>query len=301
MEYEAFKEKVLTGLQEIYGGDAAVRADRVLKNNGKYFDSVRVELSGGKECICQIIPLEWFYRVHCEGDMSLEGCIKAVYRISEGNREMGGVFKVLRKAAYWGEIRESVYPILLSTKENQEILGKSVSTPMLDMSVGYIIRGEIGGRCVGVQINHKWLETYGISMEQLHVQAMENLMNDGYQFRDIGSFVAGLGYQVSGEPGRKETGLEEESYILTNEKMFYGAAGILDKKLVREFAKGRNFFILPSSINETIFVPARDGNDMEIYSGMVKIVNEMELEVEERLSDHAYFYDAAADEIRMCA
>ncbi len=40
---------------------------------------------------------------------------------------------------------------------------------------------------------------------------------------------------------------------------------------------------------------------MEVYNCMVKMVNRVELDVEERLSDHAYFYDAAVDEIRVCA
>lgn len=300
MEYEEFKYKVLAGLQEIYGANAAVRAYRALKNNGKHYDSILIELSE-VEGICQIVPLEWFYQIYCEKDMSLEGCIKTVYRISEGNREMSGVFKALRKAAYWGEVRKSVYPILLSTKENQEILERAVSTSVLDMSVVYIIRGEIGGRCIGVQIDHERLEAYGISVEQLHAQAMENLMDDGYRFWDICSFVASLGYQVPDVSDWKGIGRVEESYILTNETNFYGAAGILNKKLVREFANGRNFFILPSSINETIFVSAGEERDMEIYNCMVRAVNETELDVEERLTDHVYFYDAVADEIRVCA
>ena len=73
-------------------------------------------------------------------------------------------------------------------------------------------------------------------------------------------------------PDRLDTegdGQVKNTYILTNSAEFYGAAGILDRKLVQEFADGRDFFILPSSVNETIFVPAEEGSDMEIYNCMV--------------------------------
>lgn len=301
MEYEEFKEKVLTDLQEKYGGNAVFGVKRILKNNGKHYDGIVAEFRGETGSISQSIPVEWFYRLYCSGNTDLEGCIQMIAKNCEENRETGFVMEMLQRMKCWEEIKKDIYPILLSTKENQEMLERVVSTPMLDMSVVYIARGEMEGHKVEIKIDRRMLEAYGISAELLHKQAMKNLINDGYQFRDIGSFVASLGCQVPGGPDWKDTGLVEETYILTNETMFYGAAGILNKKLVREFAKGRNFFILPSSINETIFVPAGDGSDMEIYSCMVKMVNEMDVDEEKRLTDHAYFYDAAADEIRMCA
>ena len=234
----------------------------------------------------------------------MEGCIQIIAKICEEHRETDCVRELLQKMVCWERIKGDIYPVLLSTKENREMLERVVSKQMLDMSVVYIARGEIGGRCVGIKIDRRMLEIYGISAERLHKQAMENLMNDGYQFRDIYRFVVEQGYPEPEKLELEETGKAEKTekaYILTNAVKFYGAAGILDRKLMREFAGGKNYFILPSSVNETIFVPAGDGSGMEIYSGMVKMVNEMDVDEEERLTDHAYFYDGAADEIRMCA
>lgn len=300
MEYEEFKDKVLTGLQEMYGGNAAVRVERILKNNGKHYDGIVAELSGGKWSISQVVPVEWFYRLYCSGETGLEGCIQMMAKACEGHRETGFVTELLQRMANWEGIKGDIYPILLSTKENQEMLERVVSTPMLDMSVVYIVRGEIGGRYAGIKIDHRMLEAYGISAGQLHKQAMENLVDDRYQFRDIYSYVAGQGGPVADGLDIEGDGQVKKAYILTNSAEFYGAAGILDRKLVQEFADGRDFFILPASVNETIFVPAEEGSDMEVYNCMVKTVNEMDVDEEERLTDHAYFYDGAADEIRMC-
>ncbi len=304
MEYEAFKEGVLKGLQEKYGGHATARVEKILKNNGKHHDGIVVELGGGKGSTGMFIPLEWFYRLYDGGNTDMEGCIQIIAKVCEEHRETDCVRELLQKMVCWERIKGDIYPVLLSTKENREMLERVVSKQMLDMSVVYIARGEIGGRCVGIKIDRRMLEIYGISAERLHKQAMENLMNDGYQFRDIYRFVVEQGYPEPEKLELEEAGKAEKTekaYILTNAVKFYGAAGILDRKLVREFAGGKNFFILPSSVNETIFVPAGDGSGMEIYSGMVKMVNEMDVDEEERLTDHAYFYDGAADEIRMCA
>lgn len=301
MGYEEFKEKVLAGLQENYGGDAVFGVKRILKNNGKHYDGIVAEFRGEKGCISQSIPVEWFYRLYCSGNTDLEGCIQMIAKNCEENRETGFVMEMLQRMKCWEEIKKDIYPILLSTKENQEMLERVVSTPMLDMSVVYIARGELEGHRLEIKIDRRMLEAYGISAELLHKRAMKNLINDGYQFTDIYRFVVDQGCLVPDGLKPKKEEWTEEAYILTNPAKFYGAAGILNRELVREFADGRNFFILPSSINETIFVPAGDGSGMEIYSCMVKMVNEMDVDEEERLTDHAYFYDGVADEIRMCA
>ena len=304
MEYEAFKESVLKGLQQIYGGYATVTTEKILKNNGKHYDGIVVELSEGKGSTGLFIPMEWFYRLYNDGNADMEGCIRIIAKVCEEHRETDVVRELLQKMTCWEQIKGDIYPVLLSTKENREMLERVVSKPMLDMSVVYIASGEIGGRFFGIKIDRRMLKIYGISAERLHKQAMENLMNDGYQFRDIYRFVVEQGYPEPEKHDLEEAGKVEKmekAYILTNAVKFYGAAGILDRKLVREFAGGRNFFILPSSVNETIFVPAGDGSGMEIYSGMVKMVNEMDVDEEERLTDHAYFYDGTADEIRMWA
>ncbi len=301
MEYEAFKEAVLGGLEETCGRDAQIRVEKILKNNGKHYDGVQIIMDGVGKSPRPAIPLQWFYGVYCDGDMGIAGCIRTIQEISEEYRDMGGITEMVQKIMDWGQVKGSIYPVLLSTEENKEMFEKVVSTPLLDLSVAYIYRGEIGGRCAGVKISYQMLKAYGISAGELHRQAMGNLAGDGYQFRDIYSFVVGLGCHVRDDLDLGGAGQGDKAFVLTNRAGFYGAAGILDKERVREFADGRDFYILPSSIHETIFVRAEGGSGMEDYNCMVQAVNETELDAEERLSDHAYFYDATADEIRMCA
>lgn len=144
------------------------------------------------------------------------------------------------------------------------------------------------------------MEVYGITAEQLHEQAMENLKEDGYEFRDMDSIIRSLltTEQMDGSPvdGAKDV----EMYVLTNSSRTYGAAGILDRELVIRFTGGQDYFILPSSIHETIFVPMTGRFGKTELDNMVAQINRNEVCPEERLVNHSYYYHARTSEIRMC-
>ena len=140
-------------------------------------------------------------------------------------------------------------------------------------------------------------EYYGVSKEQLHYYALENIKKDGYEFRDMKEILKKLPFALEVEEKPEEMGM----HVLTNASELYGAAGILDSDLLKQFAGNRDFYILPSSLHEWIFVPAVDMDEKEVLDKMVKEVNAEVVDAEERLSDHCYYYDAKENEIRMCA
>lgn len=76
-------------------------------------------------------------------------------------------------------------------------------------------------------------------------------------------------------------------FVLTNDETINGASKLLDSITMDEVAKriGTNFYILPSSIHETILVTATDCSISELEK-MVMEVNETEVAAEEILSDH---------------
>ena len=55
--------------------------------------------------------------------------------------------------------------------------------------------------------------------------------------------------------------------------------------------------MLPSSIHEVIITPDRHQFSYEELSAMVKEINETQVEAEEVLSDHAYYYDRTRGEL----
>jgi hypothetical protein len=81
-------------------------------------------------------------------------------------------------------------------------------------------------------------------------------------------------------------------FILTNKSKVRGASSVLDKKALKRLGESKNvsrFVYLPSSIHESILVPA-DGNvDLDFFKDMVKEVNRSAVNEEDRLIDNAYF------------
>ena len=66
---------------------------------------------------------------------------------------------------------------------------------------------------------------------------------------------------------------------------------------------GKSFFILPSSIHETIFVPASitETQDLSSLVDMVVQINGSEVQPEEVLSDHVYRYNYTNHSLEIAA
>lgn len=303
MEYREFKEKVLGALKEFYGNSADVELGGALKNNGRWQDAVHIRMHNRDSSVIPVIYLEEYFRMYSAGEMGIGECVKNITGMMEREVCLPQFTQVLGRLCDWESVRKKVYPALVSTEKNRELLGKLVSESLLDMSVIYIIREKTDkGTCCSIKINHALMRKYGISRGQLHEQAMCNLRKDGYGIMEVGEYVR---QKITGRGNidwQGSDGMEEgKMYILSNKPMLYGAAGILDAKMIQDITKERDCFILPSSIHETIILPVSDGLDQKELDSTVAEVNRTCVGEEERLTDHSYYYDAMAAEIRISA
>lgn len=299
MDYQEFINCLLAGLQDIYGTDAIITIKKVLKNNGQYYDGLQIVLNA-EESGVPIINMDEIYEEYGKDCMKIKDSIEKICELRDNYACVEDVLQFANSLKNWKTVKKNVYPILLSTEWNREFLNMLVSTPLLDLSIAYIIRGD-DGKCV--KINRTMLKSYGISRQTLHELAIENMQKDGYRFEAMENLLNDMLQET--DLGEDMLPLNEfqnrKMYVLTNTERLYGAAGILDKKLIRDFAGNRNFFILPSSLHETIFVPDDNVVDSEEMNKMVAEINEAIVTKEEWLSDHSYYYDFQKDEIRMCA
>lgn len=301
MEFEEFKKQIVEGLQEIYGDGTQIETGVALRNNGSKYNGINIFPKGSGRRTSPVIDLDRLYKSFEDGRMRIGDCVWDIYNSRAALGSSDEVEQLAENISEWKYVKDDIYPVLLSTEENSELLEKLVSTPMLDLSVVYAIRKKIPGKnTLSVKITKKLLESYGISAEQLHQQAMKNMGKDGYEFLDLESLVRSMAPEEV-ESEEQDEGDKPEMYILTNSDKSYGAAGILNKKLLHEFAGKRDFIILPSSVHETLFVPVTDGTDQRFFDAMVSEVNRTQVCLEEKLADHSYYYDAAIGEIRMCA
>ena len=87
-------------------------------------------------------------------------------------------------------------------------------------------------------------------------------------------------------------------FVLTNDMKVNGAAAILNDDTRQKIAdKVGDFYVLPSSIHETLIIPKDAGMELRDLEQMVQEVNQTQVAPQERLSDHVYEYDAKEHEL----
>ena len=97
------------------------------------------------------------------------------------------------------------------------------------------------------------------------------------------------------EKDLKESNKDNPMTIITNDRLVDGASaifypGVMD--LVGERMQG-DYFILPSSVHETLVVPDDGGVSLQELTDMVKEVNMTQVSPEDQLTDQVYHYDIA--------
>ena len=83
-------------------------------------------------------------------------------------------------------------------------------------------------------------------------------------------------------------------YVATNECKCHGAAVLLYDGVLERFAEriGSDFYILPSSVHETLFMPVLPDTDGCMLPELVCGINTEQVAPEEVLSDNVYLYHA---------
>ena len=133
-----------------------------------------------------------------------------------------------------------------------------------------------------------------VSEDEIFARALLNA-KENILVEDMAKMLANMmGCDISELPDTGET----KMIVVTNNEKVNGAVAICDKELLSNIAReyNSNLVILPSSIHECI-IHIDNNPDMEMYSNMVRDVNKTQVEPEEILSDHAYFFNKETCEI----
>ncbi len=88
-------------------------------------------------------------------------------------------------------------------------------------------------------------------------------------------------------------------YVLTNQEKVYGAACILYPGVLKKAAEtiGDDLYVIPSSVHETIIVPASCWDDTTSIKSIIHDVNENVLDSMSYLSDNLYSYNRVDDKL----
>lgn len=302
MTFETFRDEVVKELKDFYGSDACVENQSIKNLNGTGYDGVSVRKTGEEGSPAPVISLNEYYSV-CGGDGDcVAECVERIIKLVEENSVQLPQGKSFEELISWENVKERIFPALISKKDNKDLIKTLASKDFLDLSVIYVIRVvELKAGIGHIKVSKELMKRWAIDVEILHKQALYNLRRDGYGFEDIESILMGM-LQCGPAPDGKTDHMEAgKIYVYSNSGKMFGAAGILDESTLADCLGNESYYILPSSIHETLFVRKEDGAERKELADIVREVNQTQVEVAERLSDRIYFYNGKTGKVEMCA
>lgn len=289
MYYTTFVKNMREQVQEQLGEKYQVEIVTNSKLNGAEKTGLTIRRMQEPQQVVPVIYLEECYEQYLKNQNFME-CVEVictVYENQKGNEEtIMTALKNMENVQNWEQIKDRIFPMIVSERENENLKEQYVYKNYLDFLVLYIVRiSEIGN----IKITNQMLDAWGISAEELDNQAMDNMKTDGYQVKGMRRMLQETCLEMMGDIVEEE---DEVMYVLTNKEKYFGAAGIFFcAELFQKVIGTNNFYILPSSVHELILVKDDSGCDMQELNAMVRCVNEEQVDIDERLSDHAYYYD----------
>ena len=301
MSFKEFTENVLEAIRAKAGDAFQIKKHDVIKNNNVKRTGIDAIKSG--EDIGPCVYLDAFYREYESDRMRFGEIVDEVYRLILEQEETPDVdisgFRI------WRTVQGDIYPKLINAEQNKELLEKIPHRIFMDLAVAYyaVARNHAQEDIGTILICNGHMEMWGQEEENLYQTAMINMRADGEaDFTDINTIVEHImGIGLTKEDGNASR--DTDMYVLTNCRKCFGAAEILDKKTLRMIADkvGDRFLVLPGSLHETIVLPPKDESEYERLAGMVREVNDTQIDIGERLSYHIYRYSRDEEALKIVA
>ncbi len=303
MEYQEFLYEVEKKMNQKLKGGITASVHIAVKNNGRIKKGILIEDPAVN--ISPTIYLEEFYEQFQQGE-PFESILLEVMRF----------YEAVKYEEPWdtGEIesyeavRDKIIFKMIHTKRNHTLLSEVPHIEVLDLSLVFYVLLEVKKNgTAAMLIRNEHLELWGITGEGLFSLARENagklLPARIYTMREMVEEVMDSDPEalhdllsvVSDESERmeKERKKRDVMYVLTNSIRSFGAACLMYPGMLEAAANvlKENYYILPSSVHEVILVPESKGTAPEEMAEIVREINATQVEEEEQLSDHVYFYE----------
>ena len=296
---EAFVGTVKAAIEAMYFDGYTVRVQEVQKNNGMVLSGLTIQKVGVN--IAPTIYLDSFYEEYRNG-RTLESIVNAISATYEQHK-VEKSFDVERISDY-DAVKDRICFKLINAEKNSELLKDVPYVPFMDLAiVFYVLVDQSADGNATALVRNAMMAVWGNpSVDEVYELAK---MNTQRLFRGR---VASMMEVMSGiiaendnvDPEVVDAFFSMDVYednfmpmfIATNQSKINGASVILYDGLLAEFARriGGDFYILPSSIHETILLSATGDMDIDDLIDMVRTVNATEVAPNEILSDSVYRY-----------
>lgn len=288
MTYQQFLTEIQLQIRSLFDADVTIQLHKIQKNNGVTLDGLTILQ---KDCnISPTIYLNDYYKEYQAGK-SIQNIIlhiKEIYRAYRPSSSVDVAF-----FTNFENVRHRILFKLIHYQKNEELLKEIPHFRYLDFAVVFyclLSTSSQGNATILIRSTH--LSYWNISAADLYSYALENtptqLPADFEPLMPLLNKLMPLSFPADIMEEEAETPL----YVLTNKAKLYGASCILYPNLLDSIADklSCDLYLIPSSIHEFLILPALPGTCIQDLNAMIHEVNSTQVEEEEILSDHAYFY-----------
>lgn len=275
-----------------------VEIHEVSKNNGQMRTGILIWEKG--RSIAPAIYLEELFGEYWNGKPLDEIC-RRIQRIhTESNPDESFDISSITD---FSAVKNKICYRLVNAERNAALLREAPHRLWQDLAVVYYVAlskdSSVGISSFAVKNN--LLEMWGMDEPALHELAKQNtpvlFEAEVTPISDvINSMLEEMQEcgQIAALPDMEEPENLPPLYVATNECKCHGAAVLLYDGVLERFAEriGSDFYILPSSVHETLFMPVLPDTDGCMLPELVCGINTEQVSPEEVLSDNVYLYHA---------
>lgn len=288
--------------------DYCIEIKKTLKNNDHELIGISIS-EPGKECN-PTIYLESYYKSYQNG-VSLDDIRRHIIHSCKNYTSLIDISTI--RLSDYSSAKDKIQIQLVNRKHNARRLSNMPFIPFLDLAVIFsVILSEDENGIGQVHVTNDIFSSWkNITVKDLLFHAMDNTQtNHPVCFRKITDLMLEL---IISHPNNiifpeifmflaQESIIEREPiYVLTNEQKYNGANVILYNGILDFISETleEDFYILPSSIHETIIIPVSFCDDAQALIAMVNEINKKYVDYEDFLSNHIYYYESILRKIHL--
>ena len=233
--------------------------------------------------------------------MTMEAVCRQVADVIIGTPEMVDLNTILN----YDTAKDNLFIRVSSAEANKEVLQNVPHQLMEDLAITYHIAVNMDSEGLSSTIvSNEMMEQYGITQEQLHEDALKSAVSIlppdiatiGAKMNDL---IGDLSVMLTSEEREMMQNILRDDaenpmfIVVTNKEQIDGASAIFYPEVMENmgYLVGGDFFILPSSIHETLVLPDNGEMDAQSLKEMVAEVNATQVRPQDRLTDDVYHYD----------
>lgn len=289
MTYSTFKENLLNELNGHFPPDTSIHIHSIPRNNHVAEDGLTILESGFN--IAPTIYIQEYYD-QLKNGISFLTVYKQILDTYYQYRPMDNIDTAL--FCDFNNMKHHIVYKLVHYERNRELLQQIPHIPFLDLAiVFYCLIASTSSGTATILVQNSHLKLWNCNAQQLYELAKTNtpkLLPS--RFEKLSTLLSDFFPAVSDDEDNISDSLIFPIYVLSNESRFLGAACMLYDGLLEELSGmlDSDLYIIPSSVHEVLLVPSTAGMTLEDFNAMIQEVNSTQLEPEEILSDHLYFY-----------